>query len=144
MRRCRIGLIAPMKPSTLEDLKTESAHYRAMADRIDVVIAFAQREVVSDQQTTPPVVDQPAVIRFRRTIKLTKADATEQALRNAQGPLKKTDLIKAVISMGTPVDNLDSFSSILSRDKRFRPVGDGRWTLTNLSAANGVEKGAAT
>ena len=133
-----------MKPSTLDDLKNESARYRAMADRIDAVIGFAQQDVASDRQSPPLVVDQPGVIRFRRTVKLTKADAAANALRNANGPLTKKDLIEAVIRMGTPVDNLDSFSSILSRDKRFRPVGDGRWTLTNLSAVNGTEKGAAT
>lgn len=132
-----------MKPSTIDDLKAESAHYRTMADRIDELIAFAQREVVSDRQAPLPVV-VPGILRFRRTIKLTKADAAEQVLRNAQCPLKKRDLIEKVVRMGTPIDNLESFSSILSRDKRFRPVGDGTWTLADLSAVNSQKEAEAT
>ena len=90
-------------------------------------------------------VDPETGVRVRRRRKtMTKADAVESVLRHSAGPIKKSALIDAVIKMGIPVDNLDSFSSILSRDKRFRPVGDGKWTLVNLSAANGTEKGAVT
>lgn len=67
--------------------------------------------------------------RRRPSGSLTAGQAAEEALRQAGGPMRTPDLLKAVQAAGARMKDTDGLYKTLSRSTKFRKAGRGLWEL---------------
>lgn len=60
---------------------------------------------------------------------LTAGQAAEEALRQAGGPMRTPDLLKAVQAAGARMKDTDGLYKTLARSSKFRKAGRGLWEL---------------
>lgn len=130
-----------MRKSTLQSLKEEAANHRAIADKIEEVIAMMEGS--STKVSSISIKSAPAKApvkkvsrrgrkpgkKVAKSPRISQTDALIQSLSKATKPMTKQELFEAVVTAGCKAKSAASLAPILSKDTRFKSAGRGLWVL---------------
>ncbi len=117
-------------------LRKELRHAEEQRERLDMVITYLRERLglSDDEPENPPTAPRPTTRARRdasRPKRLTSAAAAERVLQDHGEPMRTTEILREVQSLGAQMKDADGMYKTMDRmPEKFRRVGRGLWGLT--------------